>query len=162
MCVKMDIQFINQILFKRVHITGMSHADLVTEIVKTDGLYDSAIAEWMRLDAIADDDDVYVLVNFNDTIRGQIADHAVGKRCDPKFGVSIPNLLSVVQQTKNDVALVHELVSTFQFIHILNGQETRSNPEIAWRNFQELYRQGIPMKMVNVLLARLARLSCSE
>ena len=33
MCVKMGRQFINQILFKRVHITGMSYADLVTEIV---------------------------------------------------------------------------------------------------------------------------------
>ena len=152
----------DEILFKRVHIIGMSRADLVNEIVKTDGLYDSAIAEWMRLDTITVDDDVYVLVNFNDTVRGEIADHAVGKRCDPKYGVSIPNLLRGVKQTKNDVALVHELVSTFQFIHILNGQETRSNPEIAWRNFQQLDRQGIPMKMVNVLLARLARLSCSE
>ena len=47
----------------------MSRADLVNEIVKTDGLYDSAIAEWMRLDAIAHDDDVYVLVNFNETVR---------------------------------------------------------------------------------------------
>ena len=140
----------------------MSHADLVNEIVKKDGLYDSAIAEWMRQDTITVDDDVYVLVNFNETVRGEIADHAVGKRCDPKYGVCMTNLLRNIKQTQNDPALVHELVSTFQFIHILNGQETRSNPEIAWRNFQELYRQGIPMKMVNVLLARLARLSCSE
>ena len=103
----------------------MSRADLVNEIVKTDGLYDSAIAEWMRLDTITVDDDVYVLVNFNDTVRGEIADHAVGKRCDPQYGVRITNLLRNINQTKNDPALVHELVSTFQFIHILNSQETR-------------------------------------
>ena len=140
----------------------MSRADLVNEIVKTDGLYDSAIAEWMHKDSITVNDDVYVLVNFNDTVRGEISDHAVGKRCDPKFGVSMTNLLREVKQTKNDVALVHELVSTFQFIHILNGQETRSNPDTAWRNFQHLHRQGIPMTRVKLLLTRLARLSSAE
>lgn len=78
----------------------MSRADLVNEIVKTDGLYDSAIAEWMRLDTITVDDDVYVLVNFNDTVRGEIADHAVGKRCDPKYGVSMTNLLRNIKKNK--------------------------------------------------------------
>ena len=84
------------------------------------------------------------------------------KRTVPQYGVSIPNLLRGIKQTKNDVALVHELVSTFQFIRILNEQETTSNPDTAWQNFQQLHEQGIPMTSVNVLLACLARLSSSE
>jgi hypothetical protein len=140
----------------------MSREDLVNEILKEDGLYDSAVAEWMRQDAITVTDDVYIFVNFNETVRREITEHAVGKRTQTEYGVSIPNLLRFIKQTKNDAALVHELVSTLKFIHILNSQETRSNPDTAWRNFQHLHRQGIPMTRVNLLLARLARLSSSE
>ena len=137
----------------------MTREDLVNEILKEDGLYDSAVAEWMRQDAITVTDDVYIFVNFNETARREIAEHAVEIRTKPQYGVSIPNLLRNIKQTKNDTALVHDLVSTLQFIHTLNSLETISNPETAWRNFQQLHRQGIPMTRMNLLLARLARLS---
>ena len=58
----------------------MSREDLVNEILKEDGLYDSAVAEWMRQDAITVTDDVYIFVNFNETVRREITEHAVGKK----------------------------------------------------------------------------------
>ena len=103
----------------------MSREDLVNEILKEDGLYDSAVAEWMRQDAITVTDDVYIFVNFDLTVRREITEHAVEKRTQGRYGVSIPNLLRGIKQTKNDDVLVHELVSTLQFIHIINSQESR-------------------------------------
>jgi hypothetical protein len=137
----------------------MSKSQIVTAMVKPDGLFDSAIQHWVQHNKInTEEDSLYVLLRYNKQIRKEIAEHAYDLRII--LDVNLRNLLRYID---SDAAMNSTLMTIFETMKMMEQYIPKENGDNmtaleAWHHFKA-QPKGKQLTKVKLLLATLGRLS---